>query len=149
MLVKLYDLPEKAPVLHRMAAQNIVIRPPTVWDQRMLVQWVKRHFGHGWVPECEYAFRTLPPSCFIAVREQALLGFACYDCTAKNFFGPTGVAESARGNGIGTALLLTALARMRTDGYGYAIIGGVGPTAFYTQTVGACVIEGSSPGIYR
>ncbi len=148
MLVKLYDLPEMTPVLQRMAAQGIAIRPPTVWDRRTLIPWVKRHFGNGWVPECECAFRTLPPSCLIAVREQTLLGFACYDCTAKNFFGPTSVAESARGNGIGTALLLSALSRMKADGYGYAIIGGVGPAAFYAKTVGACVIEGSSPGIY-
>lgn len=45
-------------------------------------------------------------------------------------------------------MLLTALDRMRQAGYGYAIIGGVGPTAFYAKTVGAIVIDGSSPGIY-
>ena len=35
------------------------------------------------------------------------------------------------------------------DGYAYAIIGGVGPAAFYASAVGAIPIEGSSPGIYR
>jgi len=34
-------------------------------------------------------------------------------------------------------------------GYGYAIIGGVGPADFYTKVAGAVEIEGSSPGIYR
>lgn len=38
---------------------------------------------------------------------------------------------------------------MREQGYAYAIIGGVGPVEFYAKTVGAVVIEGSDPGIYR
>jgi hypothetical protein len=38
---------------------------------------------------------------------------------------------------------------MKQQGFGYAIIGGVGPAAFYTKTVGAVAIEGSAPGIYR
>jgi len=37
---------------------------------------------------------------------------------------------------------------MRDDGYAYAIIGGVGPAEYYSKTVGATVIAGSSPGIY-
>jgi hypothetical protein len=37
---------------------------------------------------------------------------------------------------------------MRHVGYGYAIIGGVGPVAFYQQAVGAQVIEDSTPGVY-
>ena len=31
---------------------------------------------------------------------------------------------------------------------GYAIIGGVGPAAFYAGVAGAVPIEGSTPGIY-
>ena len=38
---------------------------------------------------------------------------------------------------------------MRQQGYGYAIGGGVGPTAFYSKAVGAVLIEGSEPGVYR
>ncbi|MCK7506256.1 MAG: hypothetical protein MZV70_20760 [Desulfobacterales bacterium] len=38
---------------------------------------------------------------------------------------------------------------MRDDGYAYAIIGGVGPAAYYAKTVGATLIEGSSPGHLR
>jgi hypothetical protein len=38
---------------------------------------------------------------------------------------------------------------MLAQGYGYAIIGGVGPAEFYTKIAGATIIEGSSPGIYR
>lgn len=37
----------------------------------------------------------------------------------------------------------------RAEGYAYAIIGGVGPVAFYEKCVGARVIPDSTPGIYR
>jgi GNAT superfamily N-acetyltransferase len=89
-----------------------------------------------------------PVSCFLALRGQALLGFACYDATCKNFFGPTAVLESERGRGFGRALLLAALHAQREQGYAYAIIGGVGPAEFYAKAVGAVPIQGSTPGIY-
>ena len=54
-----------------------------------------------------------------------------------------------RKNGIGTGLLFACLEDMRQQSYGYAIIGGVGPTAFYSKAVGAVLIEGSEPGVYR
>ncbi|MGE5257917.1 MAG: GNAT family N-acetyltransferase [Hyphomicrobiales bacterium] len=114
----------------------------------MLLDWVRRNFTETWASECEAAFATMQPSCFIGVQDNALAGFACYDCTRKNFFGPTGVVETARGKGVGLALLLACLHAMRDDGYAYAIIGGVGPTEYYAKAVGATLIEGSSPGIY-
>jgi len=46
-------------------------------------------------------------------------------------------------------LLLRSLRAMRDEGYVYAIIGGVGPAEFYEKCVGATLIEGSTPGIYR
>ncbi len=39
--------------------------------------------------------------------------------------------------------------KLGKEGYAYAIIGGAGPTEFYTKAVGAVAIEGSTPGIYR
>ena len=38
---------------------------------------------------------------------------------------------------------------MKAEGYGYAIIGWVGPAEFYAKVSGATVIEDSEPGIYR
>ena len=78
-----------------------------------------------------------------------MLGFGCYDTTAKGFFGPTGVDEAARGKGIGAALLLVCLHALYADGYAYGIIGGAGPVEFYEKIVGAMVIPGSDPGVYR
>ena len=64
-------------------------------------------------------------------------------------FGPVGVRADYQGRGIGKALLLTCLHAMAVEGYAYAVIAGAGPTEFYAKVVGATVIEGSEPGIFR
>jgi hypothetical protein len=38
---------------------------------------------------------------------------------------------------------------MRLKGYGYAIVGGVGPAEYYRKVVGAVDIQESSPGIWK
>ena len=148
MLVRLYELPDLSGYTEKMEKIRVWVRRPNVWEKPLLLDWVNEHFSLTWALECEAAFAVRPPSCFIAVKDDALIGFACYDCTRLNFFGPTGVADYARGKGVGTMLLLSCLHTMKDDGYAYAIIGGVGPSGFYTQAVGAMAIEGPSPGIY-
>ncbi|MFH1156706.1 MAG: GNAT family N-acetyltransferase [Pseudomonadota bacterium] len=142
MLVRLYALPGYAD------SGSLVIRHPFAWEKDLVTGWVEAHFSKDWAREAAVAFAVLPVSAYIAVRDGTLAGFACYDCTCRNFFGPMGVAEAHRKQGIGRALLLKTLWRMRDDGYGYAIIGGVGPAVFYEKTVGAQIISGSTPGIY-
>jgi len=148
MLVKLYDLPPLEPVLERQREQDIHIRRAIASDKSLIVKWATEHFSEGWGDECAVAVAQSPPTCFIAVRDGKLLGFACYDATTKNFFGPTGVDSDERGQGIGTALLLATLHAMRWAGYGYAIIGWVGPAEYYARIVGAVVIPDSSPSVY-
>lgn len=46
---------------------------------------------------------------------------------------PTGVSEAGRSRGVGRVLLLVCLHPMRREGYGYAIIGGVGLFEFYAK----------------
>ena len=148
MLVRLYALPELAAQRARTEASGVTVRRPNAWEKPLLVAWVREQFGDGWAAECEVAFATRPPSCFVAIERDAPIGFACHDCTRRNFFGPTGVAPAERGSGVGRALLLACLHAMRERGYAYAVIGGVGPAEYYARTVGATLIEGSTPGIY-
>ena len=148
MLVRLYEIPDLRGYTKKMEKTGVRVRRPNVWEKPLLLDWVKEHFSLSWALECETAFAARPPSCFVAVKDGALLGFACYDCTRLNFFGPTGVAAHATGKGVGTMLLLSCLHTMKDTGYAYAIIGDVGPAKFYAKTVGAMAIEGSSPGIY-
>ncbi len=150
MLVKLYDLPPLEPILAQQKATGVDIRQALAPERHIVVNWVARTFNSTyWANECEIAFSRQPTSCFIAVESGQVVGFACHDATCKNFFGPTGVSESHRGRGIGKALLVACLHAMAAQGYGYAIIGWVGPAEFYAKTVGAIEIEGSTPGIYR
>lgn len=150
MLVKLYQIEEKPELSEKLRKQGISIKRAMPADKARVVQFVKNNFGDGWAHECSYSFTAHPVSCFIAVREKKVIGFACYDATAKDFFGPTGIYEKSRGMGIGEALLRSSLLAMKDEGYAYAIIGWVdGAEAFYEKTVGATVIEDSFPGIYR
>jgi len=147
MLVKLYDLPPLQLALDAAVRNGCEIRRACRADRPAILGWVSAVFPR-WVAETETAFAHDPVTCFIALDDLEVAGFACYDATCSNFFGPTGVAENRRGLGIGRALLLAALHAQKAQGYAYAIIGGVGPADYYAKTVGAVVIEGSSPGIY-
>lgn len=148
MLVKLYELPLLQPQLEQQLEHNIIIRRVIVAEKHFVLAWVKQHFSDYWISETDVAFTRQPASCFIATQEGEIIGFACYDVTAKGFFGPTGVSEQARGKGTGKALLIATLHDMFAQGYGYGIIGGVGPADFYNKSVGATLIPDSSPGLY-
>jgi hypothetical protein len=148
MLVKLYTLPDLTPEIERQREAGIIIRRPIPPEKHVVVGWVRREFGNAWASETEVAFSRHPATSFIAIENDQMIGFGCYDATCKGFFGPTGVSEVARGRGTGKALLMACLHGMAADGYAYAIIGAAGPVDFYAKTVGAVVIEGSIPGIY-
>jgi len=148
MLFRLYDIPEAASRVRALHEAGIELRRALAPERHIVVSWVRQQFGEGWASECEVSFGGLPISCFRAQRGQDVLGFACYDATAKAFFGPTGVLERERKQGIGTALLLVTLHAMAAEGYAYAIIGGAGPADFYAKAVGAVPIAGSAPGVY-
>jgi GNAT superfamily N-acetyltransferase len=149
MLVKLYDLPESRTLRERLAKAGISVRRALAPEKYKVTAWIRDNFSEGWVSETEVAFSRQPVSCFIAVKDGRITGFACHDATCRNFFGPTGVTPKARKSGIGTALLLACLEDMKQQGFGYAIIGGVGPADYYAKAVGAVLIEGSEIGVYR
>ncbi|WKA26598.1 GNAT family N-acetyltransferase [Bradyrhizobium roseum] len=149
MLVKLYALPPSGDVFERLGQASIITRRALAPEKHTVVGWVRENFSEHWASEVDVAFSRQPVSCFIAVRQKTILGFACHDATCPNFFGPTGVHPNDRKSGIGKALLFNCLEAMRQQGYGYAIIGGVGPAEFYAKAVGAIPIEGSEPGVYR
>ena len=147
MLVRLYDLPDLPPALDGARRAGVSVRRALAPEVAVVVAWAQEHFP-GSAAEVRIACGRMPISCFIAVREGRILGFACYDATARNFFGPEAVVEAERGRGVGRALLLAALHAQREQGYAYSIVGGVGPAEFYARTVGAVAIAGSTPGIY-
>lgn len=149
LLVKLYELPTSAQVLETLRAEGIEIRRAIGPEKHAIVEWAEKTFSRSWASECDVALSAQPVTCFIAVKEKQVIGFACYDATLKGFFGPIGVDESVKKKGLGKALLIRTLEAMRDAGYGYAAIGWAGPVEFFSKTVGATVIEGSEPGVYK
>lgn len=137
LLVNLYELPsvEENPSdirFLRLLSPNI----------HLLEMFIKTHFSLGWVSEIKVGAYKVNPTVFIAVKKDTIIGFAGYDCTAKGFFGPTGVHPKYQGRGIGKTLLRITLHAMKEDGYGYAIIGGgEGKAAFYQKCVNAKLID--------
>jgi GNAT superfamily N-acetyltransferase len=148
LLVRLYDLPPLGPALEALSAGGIVVRRAAAAERRAVVEWTRAHGSAGWADECEAAFARLPLACFVAVESDELIGFACYEASCRDFFGPELVRPDRRGRGVGRALLLAALHAMRAEGYAYAIIGWASSIDFYRRAVGALVIDGSEPGIY-
>jgi GNAT superfamily N-acetyltransferase len=143
LLVKLYELPAERTVA------GVDIRRALAPEKRAVTAWIDATFGARWASEADVAFSGHPIRCHVAIAGAELIGFACWDATARGFFGPEGVADASRGRGVGGALLRQCLHAMRAHGYAYAVIGGVGPKAFYEKIVPVMEIPGSSPGIYH
>jgi GNAT superfamily N-acetyltransferase len=147
MLVRLWPLP--ACVDNAQVSWSV--RKPIGPEHRFVTAWIERNFSSSWASEAGVALANRPVSLFIATRGEPseLLGFCCYDATARGFVGPVGVAQSARGTGVGAALLRACLNDMRAAGYGYAVVGSVGAPGFFERVAGATEIPDSTPGIYR
>lgn len=110
-----------------------------------VIDFINTHFSKGWASEAKAALYKPNPTCFIALDNKQIIGFACYDATAKGFFGPLGVDANYRGHKIGQALTLYCLESLYNEGYAYAIIGGVSEktVSFYKKVCPVIPIENS------
>lgn len=140
MLCSLLNIPPIMPIIDRLNERGITIRRANPWEQTKVRDFVLKHFTVNWADETAVAFSRQPVSCFVALDGDRIIGFADYECSRRNYFGPTGVDETYRGSGVGKALLIAALLGLRELGYTYAIIGGAGPVDFYMKAVGAIVV---------
>ena len=148
MLVQLLKLPEGSSAIEELRAAGVVIKRANSFEMTPVVDFVRSNWNQVWADEVSIAFTRQPVACFVALRQGEVIGFCAYECTRRNFLGPMGVKESERTKGVGRALLLASLRSMREMGYGYAIIGGVGPVEFYAKACGAVLVADSSPGVY-
>lgn len=140
MIASLQNLPEIQ------IADSIKIKRAFVGEKDDILKFVESKFGKHWRGEVEHALMQESPKCFIATENGKLIGFACYDATAKGFFGPIGIDPDKRGGNVGKALLVRTLSAMREYGYAYAIIGWVkSAEMFYRKTVNAEFIKGGNP----
>lgn len=145
MLIKLYPAGEPS---GRTVPASMTVRRPLAPEHDAVVDWVAAHFSAGWASEARAALADRPSSLYVAIRQGSIVGFCCYDATARGFVGPIGVLPDMRGSGVGAALLRACLADMRTIGYAYAVAGYVGEPEFFRRAAGAIEIPDSTPGIY-
>lgn len=149
MLVKLYEIKEDWNFLSDQEKLRVIIRKPIGSEKHLVVDWVRNKFSDAWASETDIAISNTPTTCFIAVKDSKVIGFACYDATALGFFGPIGVEESCRNKGTGKALLLACILDMKLKGYGYAVIGQTNKSGFYHRILGATEIPDSTPGLWE
>ena len=93
ILVKLYDLPNSRVAFERLLRSGVIMRRALPPEKHKIIAWVRKTFSEEWASEVEVAFSRQPVSCFIAIREGKIVGFACHDATGANFFGPTGIDQ--------------------------------------------------------
>ena len=148
LLVNLLKLPQIDSLIDQQTAAGVNIRRSQPFEITPVRHFIEENFSVAWADEISVGFANKPISIYVATRGGRVIGFAGYECTRKAFFGPTGVDETKRGQGIGKALLIASLCGLRELGYVYGIIGGAGPIEFYQEAVGAIVIPDSEPGIY-
>ena len=151
MLVKLYNIPCSHDIEENLLKKGIRIKKALAPDRSRIVAFSRACAKDDYSDEVQAAFSNNPITCYIAVREKKLIGFACYEATARNFFGPMAVLESERKKGVGRALLLKSLKSMRELGYAYAVIGWPARSAvsFYKRCVDAIMIDEKSSGVYK
>ncbi len=155
MLVNLYELGEafksEATLERALLEKGIRIKRALAPDRSKVVEFAKNCTRDDYSDEVIAAFNNNPITCYIATKDKQVIGFACFEATAKNFFGPTAVSKKEHKQGIGKALLLKSLYSMQEMGYAYAIIGWPTKTAipFYEKCVDAKMLEGKSMGVYK
>ncbi len=117
---------------------GIVIRRATVQDRDAILEFISSEF-HGWEGEVDTSLQNDPPTLFIADVNGRVIGFSAHESNnmGTGWFGPMGTHRSARGKGIGRALLLRSLEDLRRMGFKQAIIPWVGPVGFYFKNCNA------------
>lgn len=145
MLVNLYEITYKMNIKKEIRIERLIAP-----DRRKLISFVQENFKENFVDECKVACSNNPITCFVAIKNKKIVGFICYEATAKNFVGPMGVLKEERKQGIGEALMLTCLKSMKDMGYAYAILGAPAENAisFHEKVTNAILIPSKTMGVY-
>lgn len=150
MLVNLYNIPSSYTIEEKLLEKGIQIKKALAPDRSRIIDFSRTCAKEDYSDEVTVAFSNNPITCYIATKDKKIIGFACYEATAKDFFGPMAVLENERNMGVGKALLLKSLKSMQELGYAYAIIGWPAKSAvdFYKRCVDAIMIGEKTAGIY-
>ena len=80
MITNLYRLPKL-----KDRKDTIQIKRAFAGDKGAILNFIKSNFSDSCVYEAEHAIMQEVPKCFSAVEDKKVIGFACYDSSAKGF----------------------------------------------------------------
>lgn len=82
MIVGLTNFPH-----YEVTNKKIKLKRAFSGDKDEILNFVHENFQANWTYEVEQSLMQSPGKCFIETEEGKLLGFACYDASAKGFLG--------------------------------------------------------------
>ncbi len=103
MLVNLLKLSPHDELLANLRKNGIIIRRARPYEITRVREFVESNFSSLWADEITVGYANKPVSVYIAIQDGEVVGFGAYECTQRAFFGPTGVLESMRGQGVGSS----------------------------------------------
>jgi ribosomal protein S18 acetylase RimI-like enzyme len=114
------------------------LRRAELSDSASIVDLLQSHWP-SWQAEVLAALGNTPPTLFVALCEDRVVGFAAHDANNRGtgWFGPMGTSPECQGRGVGRRLLELCLRDMQQQGHAVVTIPWVGPVDFYTAAVGA------------
>ena len=114
------------------------VRRAAPGEREALRTFMERGWTVGWLDAAMLGFGHEPLGVFVAEKAGELVGFSAYEVDqCLGSFGPTGVAPTHRGRGLGARLLWACLDDLQKKRRAECQIGWVGPVGFYHRACGA------------
>ena len=84
MLVKLYNIPNSHSIEEKLLKEGVKIKKALAPDRRRIIDFSGICAEEDYSDEVKAAFSNNPITCYIATKEKKIIGFACYEASAKN-----------------------------------------------------------------
>ena len=110
----------------------VAAREPHTDERDAVAAWMSQHWP-GWRAE---VLRAFDKGTLLLAGDDEITGFCAYDVNRPRTLGPIAARPDLIGRGVGRPLLVSALHRMRTLGYGTIEVLWVGPLVPYASVGG-------------
>jgi len=129
-----FEVPEMVLSLQEKFTQSgFTFRTPDAIEKDRITSWALDIFGPVWSYEIVMSFRHRPPGVMVAEQDEDIVGFAGFGSLELDWFGPLGVIEDPKHEGLSTVLLHKALWEMKLRGQRTAVIPWASHLLFYSQ----------------
>ena len=84
MIVNLYNIEDSHDLEKNLLEKGIRIKKALAPDRQKVVEFARTCFKEDYSDEVKAAFANNPITCYIAIKDKKIIGFACYEATAKD-----------------------------------------------------------------